>query len=641
MIKHRPAIALFVALLLLIRLFRQETTYAYPQEYLVGHVINSQYTVVSPDPFEPDNTCLQANAIGINSSPQHHNFHISTDVDWVKFHARAGQTYVLETGNLGPRADTVMQLFAADCTTLLAYDDDSGIGLGSRIRWTPSIDSVYYILISPFSSFNAGSNSDYTLSITTQGGGGTCYRTLAGIVYHDANMDKTKSPSERGIGGIVIRLIGPVRRAIVSRDNGTFGFAGFPPGKYRLLAEVPNGMTSTSSNPINITVDNDRCWYKADNDFGIVETPGALFPFTRTPPKIDGKIDKQWNNTHEYEIEKTIIGNEPSHKDIYATFRGLWDNDNLYLLVKVNDDYIVSDYDPNIWNDDSVEIYLDIDDDKGPEYDANDYQYIFRLRDSSVYETHHNNTDGVRFTLRENNKGYILEARFPWSTLRDPRFPFQEIYLIGIDVQVNDDDDGAYRDNKISWWSHKDKAWQDSSIFGTAKLVFRADNIPTITTSAYFPAMMKGPKKSPISTPTPTPTPIFIPTPTPTPTPFFCDAFEPNDNRTYNPWGPLISGHTYYAKLCLADEDNYFFDTKSTTPITLYLRLPQSLVGHVAIWLYSENKIHSPICGTGPVSNYEYRTTCTIPYPGRYIVRIYADYVGDPNNPYALRVTYR
>jgi hypothetical protein len=58
-----------------------------------------------------------------------------------------------------------------------------------------------------------------------------------------------------------------------------------------------------------------------------------------------------------------------------------------------------------------------------------------------------------------------LEA--PWSTLGVTPGPGKQI---GLDVQVNDDDDGGDRDTKVMWHAQRDTAWQQPSVFGTGDL---------------------------------------------------------------------------------------------------------------------------------------------------------------------------
>src|SRR4029450_4988551 len=59
--------------------------------------------------------------------------------DWVTFNACAGRSYVIATSALGSAADTVLEVYGPDCSTLIASDDNGGGGLQSRIHWiTPA-----------------------------------------------------------------------------------------------------------------------------------------------------------------------------------------------------------------------------------------------------------------------------------------------------------------------------------------------------------------------------------------------------------------------------------------------------------------------------------------------------------------------
>jgi hypothetical protein len=49
------------------------------------------------------------------------------------FTSQAGVWYVIETSQLSPEIDTLLSLFAADGTTLLAEDDNGGRSAASRI----------------------------------------------------------------------------------------------------------------------------------------------------------------------------------------------------------------------------------------------------------------------------------------------------------------------------------------------------------------------------------------------------------------------------------------------------------------------------------------------------------------------------
>lgn len=76
-------------------------------------------------------------------------------------------------------------------------------------------------------------------------------------------------------------------------------------------------------------------------------------------------------------------------------------------------------------------------------------------------------TDGVEFAVGRADVGYRVEVKFPWATLGTKPSPGTKI---GLDVHVNDDDDGGDRDSKLTWHGKEDNAWQTPSALGTAEL---------------------------------------------------------------------------------------------------------------------------------------------------------------------------
>ena len=79
------------------------------------------------------------------------------DVDYFKFNAISGYTYVIETSELSYNCDTIIDLYDIDGTTLIETDDNGGIELASRIRWVANSSADYYIAIKPSSMENIGS----------------------------------------------------------------------------------------------------------------------------------------------------------------------------------------------------------------------------------------------------------------------------------------------------------------------------------------------------------------------------------------------------------------------------------------------------------------------------------------------------
>ncbi len=97
------------------------------------------------------------------------DFDGENDNDWFAFQAVAGQTYVLETGNLGPQGDTLLALFAAtDCGMPLAENDDINYphDVASRIVWTAPANSVYSVLVRSYDWRIYGPDTGYTVRVT-------------------------------------------------------------------------------------------------------------------------------------------------------------------------------------------------------------------------------------------------------------------------------------------------------------------------------------------------------------------------------------------------------------------------------------------------------------------------------------------
>jgi hypothetical protein len=189
---------------------------------------------------------------------------------------------------------------------------------------------------------------------------------------------------------------------------------------------------------------------------------------TDRAPVIDGNADDVWSASAAQTIEHVAYTPPSSQADLSADFKTMYDRQALYVLVEVTDDQLVSDSTES-WLDDGVEVFIDADNSKSNVYGDNDYQFHFDWDSSApaMGESHHDKTTGVEYAFARRDHGYRLEAKFPWSTLGVTPAPGKRI---GLDVQVNDDDDGGDRDTKLMWHAQRDTAWQQPSVFGTGEL---------------------------------------------------------------------------------------------------------------------------------------------------------------------------
>ncbi|MHC4439961.1 MAG: sugar-binding protein, partial [Planctomycetota bacterium] len=186
------------------------------------------------------------------------------------------------------------------------------------------------------------------------------------------------------------------------------------------------------------------------------------------PVRVDGKAEALWSESRQYKIGNVIYESPSNEEDFSASYKAVWDEKNLYLLVDVTDDNLKNDS-SEFWLDDCVEIFVDADNSKSGSYGDNDFQFHFGWADAnpSMGESQHNQTAGVEFASVRTDRGYRMEIKLPWSTLgAEPSAGGK----IGLDVHVNDDDDGGDRDTKLTWRGKEDNAWQTPGIFGTAEL---------------------------------------------------------------------------------------------------------------------------------------------------------------------------
>ncbi len=203
-----------------------------------------------------------------------------------------------------------------------------------------------------------------------------------------------------------------------------------------------------------------------------------------SPIVVDGHVDTAWEGRLTQGISKVVLGTVSSTADLSGTYGVLWDADNLYLLVEVKDDSLRNDS-AAVFDDDGVDLYLDLNHDRGTTYGPDDFLFQFGHGDTVVREAKQNATTGATVASVVITGGYRLEAKIPWSTLG--KVPTAGL-VIGLDVFLNDDDDGAGRDGQVSWNSPDANAYLYPDRFGDCRLVTSTGPVAGYTTAASIPA---------------------------------------------------------------------------------------------------------------------------------------------------------
>jgi hypothetical protein len=198
-----------------------------------------------------------------------------------------------------------------------------------------------------------------------------------------------------------------------------------------------------------------------------VEQVNMEIGYAVAPPAIDGEVDAVWASAAAQYFVPLEDANDAS-----GSWKLLYDEENLYVLVEVTDDILQNDS-AAAWQDDSVEVYFDGGNTKlSTPLSGDDHQYTFGWTADDIQGTNiAGYTEGIEQAQVTTAAGWRLEIKMPWaSLLGDPNAMPEARDLIGIDLYYNDDDDGGdTREGKMLTFSAVE-GWNDASQWGTAIL---------------------------------------------------------------------------------------------------------------------------------------------------------------------------
>ena len=143
-----------------------------------------------------------------------------------------------------------------------------------------------------------------------------------------------------------------------------------------------------------------------------------------------------------------------------ATFRTLWDENHLYVYAIINDS-LLSDASPNVWEQDSVEIFVDQNNGKTDVYQEDDGQYRMNFNNARSFGGHAGEDNFVS-AAKVIEGGYVVEA-----AIRLDKIKPEKGTVIGFDFQVNNDEDGqGTRDSVAIWSDPTGQSYQNTTRFG-------------------------------------------------------------------------------------------------------------------------------------------------------------------------------
>lgn len=184
---------------------------------------------------------------------------------------------------------------------------------------------------------------------------------------------------------------------------------------------------------------------------------------SRKTINIDGDL-ADWQGIQELKMGEDHLSTDFSegklpHKgpqDLSATASIAWDDNNLYCSIKVTDDQFVPSNNIVYWSFDSVQVYFDMMNDGGKNYNGNDAAYTigFSKEGKPVAYLEKNPTgryvgdgntergidDDVKVVSMKTDDGYLLEMAFPKTAL--PYLELKDGSVFGFSILVNDNDGG-------------------------------------------------------------------------------------------------------------------------------------------------------------------------------------------------------
>jgi hypothetical protein len=217
---------------------------------------------------------------------------------------------------------------------------------------------------------------------------------------------------------------------------------------------------------------------------------------------IDGAIGAgEWDRAEAMPVEKEIdVPNIADENDYSLYFKMLWSDAALYLLLDVTDDAVFLGH-VNVYQDDNIEIYFDMNNSKIQKWprskgwstrpwtqmDDNDMQLRIQptvadvLYESNLFGTTVPNTvvNGIVLAQTSSATGYIFEMMFDFDSLAVgyPEFVAAEGTEIGFDIDASDNDDNpSYRD-QLGWNTDNELIYTDACLWGTLR--FNADGTVT------------------------------------------------------------------------------------------------------------------------------------------------------------------
>jgi fibronectin type 3 domain-containing protein len=198
-------------------------------------------------------------------------------------------------------------------------------------------------------------------------------------------------------------------------------------------------------------------------------------------PPLDGSDTGAWANLAFVPIEHQFQGASTDT----AGYKVLWDANNLYVLVSVQDSYLIAPTEANIWSGETVELYFSGTDSKSTTYGLTDFQYAFPYGNggATITESYHSpaSLKNVTYAQQAIDGGFQMAIAMPWTTLGTTPVAGQQY---GFDLMIDTASAQGTRQGKLAWWATSDGTWGNPSLMGPLVLGQAQQTAQTISFTA-------------------------------------------------------------------------------------------------------------------------------------------------------------
>jgi hypothetical protein len=190
---------------------------------------------------------------------------------------------------------------------------------------------------------------------------------------------------------------------------------------------------------------------------------GAIIAKATAAPELDGVVDAVWASATAYNIDKPFKTETPTLGEPgTTTWQALWNDDGIFLLLKVNDDEFYPAYMNNNdadWKYDKPEIYFDVNAEKkdgiGGGGGKGHYQFAPGFAEATIDGTIIDDGASGMHAFKVTAPTYVAEYFFPFSKLVDKDgVEVDKSIPMGFDVTIIDGESAAPGIRQRAVWSN-------------------------------------------------------------------------------------------------------------------------------------------------------------------------------------------